>query len=444
MDTEEDNSSILSLDYKISNLNGFVKEVNAKAYYSYVDHIMSNSRRPSFTMTGALSEIDATTAGGRVELKMKPTEKWMLYGGLDALLIARDGARTRTVKRNMMGDLLPEPMVFQDKIWQDSYVNDYGIFVENKYAVSDKTMLMAGVRYDVVVSDIKDPEADFQQLYANLEQREEYNVSATVSMKHRLNNNATLEVAYGRGMRSANMIERYINHFQVGQDPFEYVGNPNLDAEVNNQFEIGFKGRKRFEKGINALRYAISGYYARYENYIVAVVDPTLDRKFMPNAQPQEVKRFINLDKAYKTGFEAEARMDFANYFNFSSALSYVYTRNQDLNEALPLTPPLTTRFGLGFEKEKFWASLDYTLTSRQDEIAASFREQETPSYEVLDLRFGFKPVKDVNIGLAVLNVFNETYNNHLNFSFVNQADFARVPINDAGRNFSIFVQYTF
>ncbi|PQJ18266.1 TonB-dependent receptor domain-containing protein [Nonlabens tegetincola] len=444
MDTEEDNSSILSLDYKISNLKGFVKEVNVKAYYSYVDHIMSNSRRPSFTMTGALSEIDATTGGGRVELKMKPTDKWTLYGGLDALLIARDGARTRTVKRNMMGDLLPEPRMFQDKIWQDSYVNDYGIFAENKYAVSDKTMLTAGVRYDVVVSDIKDPEADFQQLYANLEQREEYNVSATVSMKHRLNNNATLEVAYGRGVRSANMIERSINHFQVGQDPFEYVGNPNLDAEVNNQFEIGFKGRKRFEKGISALRYAISGYYARYENYIVAVVDPTLDRKFMPDAQPQEVKRFINLDKAYKIGFEAEATIDFANYFNFSSALSYVYTRNQDLNEALPLTPPLTTRFGLGFEKEKFWANINYTITSKQDQIAISFSEQETPGYEVLDLRFGFKPVKDVNIGLAVLNVFNETYNNHLNFSFVNQADFTRIPINDPGRNFSVFVQYAF
>lgn len=444
MDTEEDNSSILSLDYKISDLNGIIKEVNTKVYYSYVDHIMSNKRRPSFMATEALSTIDASTAGGKIEFKMKPTEKWILYGGLDAMLIARDGGRTRVVKRNMMGDVLPEPMVFQDKIWQDSYVNDFGIFAENKYAITDKTMLTAGVRYDLVVSDIQDPEADFQELYDNLGQREEHNVSATVSIKHKLSDNTTLELAYGRGVRSANMIERYINHFSVGQDPFEYVGNPNLDAEVNNQFEIGIKGRKRFEKGIDALRYSISGYYALYENYIVAVVDPTLDRKFMPNAQPQEVKRFINLDKAYKTGFEAEAVVDFANHFNFSTVFSYVYARNEDLDESLPLTPPLTTRLGLGFEKEKFWASLDYTITSMQDEIALSFREQETAGYETLDLRFGFKPVKKLNIGLAVLNVFDETYNNHLNFSFVNQADFTRVPINDPGRNFSAFVQYAF
>lgn len=180
MDTDLDDSSILSLDYKISRVSDFIEEINAKAYYSYVDHVMSNFRRPSFRMTEALSTIDATTAGGKVEFKMKPTQHWILYGGLDALLIARDGGRTRMVKRNMMGDVLPEPRVFQDKIWQDSYVNDFGLFAENKYALSDKTMLTAGMRYDMIVSDIQDPEADFEDLYPDLGQREEHNISGTV------------------------------------------------------------------------------------------------------------------------------------------------------------------------------------------------------------------------------------------------------------------------
>jgi iron complex outermembrane receptor protein len=444
MDTDVDDSSILSVDYKLSDLDGFVNEINAKAYYSYVDHIMSNTRRPAFNTTNAVATIDATTAGGKIEFKMKPTEEWILYGGLDALLIARDGIRTREVKRNMMGALLPEPLIFQDKIWQDSYVNDFGVFAENKYALNSKIMFTAGVRYDLVVSDINDPEADFQQLYTNLDQREEHNVSATLSMKHQLPGNNSLEIAYGRGVRSANMIERYINHFSVGLDPFEYVGNPNLDAEVNNQFEIGFKGRKYFDKGIDALRYGVSVYYSRYENYIVPVIDPTLDRKFMPNADPQEVKRFINLDNAYKAGFEADVAVEFLEHFDFTTALAYVYARNQDLDESLPLTPPLVTRLSLNYDKDKFWASLDYTITSAQDQISSSFREQETPGYATLDLRLGVKPVKNLNVGLAVLNVFDKTYNNHLNFSFVNQADFGLVPINDPGRNFSIFAQYDF
>ncbi|TYB76672.1 TonB-dependent receptor [Bizionia saleffrena] len=444
MDTDEDNSSILSLDYKLSDLTGFIKEVNAKAYYSYVDHIMSNTNRPSYKMTDAVSQIEATTKGGKIELQMKPTEKWTLYSGVDALLISRDGGRTRLIKRNGMGMELPEPIMYNDKVWQDASVNDFGVFAENKYAITDKTMLTAGVRYDLVVSDIQDPEIDFQELYSNLEQREERNISATVSVKHNISDYVNLEIAYGRGVRSANMIERYINHFTVGQDSYEYVGNPYLDAEVNNQFEIGIKGIKTFTEGIDALSYGFSGYYSLYENYIVPVIDPALERKFMPNAQPQEVKRFINLDNAYKMGFEANLGLNFASYFNLNSSISYVYTKNKDLNESLPLTPPFITRFDLDFEKDNYWANLKYTITSAQDEIATSFNEQETSGYETLDFRIGFKPLQDFTIGLAILNVFDETYNNHLNFSFANQEDFSRVPINDPGRNFSAFVQYAF
>ena len=317
MDTDEDNSSILSLDYKLSDLKGFIKEVNAKAYYSYVDHIMTNTRRPSFMMTEAISSINATTRGGKLELKMKPTTNWTIYSGVDAALIARDGARTRMVKRNMMGDLLPEPMIFNDKVWQDAYVNDFGVFTEHKYKLNEKNLLTAGFRYDLVVSEAQDLEADFKTLYPNLEQRTEHNLSGTVSLKHKLSKNNTLEFAYGRGVRSANMIERYINHFTVGQDRYEYVGNPNLKAEVNNQFEIGIHGKKHLNTSLNAITYGLSTYYSIYENYIVALVDPNLNRKFMPHAQPQEVKRFTNLDKAFKTGFEANMGIDFLNYYNF-------------------------------------------------------------------------------------------------------------------------------
>ena len=43
MDTEYDNSSILSLDYKWSNIGDVLKSITAKMYYSYVDHLMTNN-----------------------------------------------------------------------------------------------------------------------------------------------------------------------------------------------------------------------------------------------------------------------------------------------------------------------------------------------------------------------------------------------------------------
>lgn len=439
MDTEYDDSSILSLDYKISDLGETVKSFSAKAYYSYVDHLMTNFDRPSFARMAAESSVESTTIGGKLELNWQPAKNLTIFSGLDAMTIARDGGRTRTIKLNMMGMSLAMPMVFNDKVWQDSYINDYGVFTEAKWAINPTTVLTAGMRYDLVKSDIQDPEDDFAARY-DLEEKTDNNVSGTVSIKRLVTDNFTLEAAYGRGVRSANMIERYINHFTVGQDPYEYLGNPNLNPEVNNQFEVGFKGKN----SKNNFNYAASFYYSKFENYIVAVVDPTITRKYMPTAMPQEVKVFRNLDNAYKTGFEAMAQVNFLNDFYFKTELAYVYAKNNDLSESLPLTPPLNSTFSLGVNREKYWAKVQYNVTSKQENIAESFGETTTAGYETLDVKLGVKPLKNLTLGIAALNIFDEAYNNHLNFSFTNQADFGRTPITEPGRNFSAFVQYQF
>ncbi|WP_282032355.1 TonB-dependent receptor domain-containing protein [Winogradskyella eximia] len=442
MDTEYDNSSIISLDYSLDNIGKTVKSLTAKAYYSYVDHLMTNTNRPSFRMMEAASGVDAITAGGKIELNWKPFEKLNIFSGLDAMYIARDGKRTRLVKV-MNGNPLPTPVEFNDKVWQDSYITDIGVFTEAKYSLGANTIFTAGLRYDNVTSDIQDPEADFEAMY-DLEKRTEHNISGTVSVKKRVSDKFTLEAAYGRGVRSANMIERFINHFTVGQDPYEYIGNPDLKAEVNNQFEIGFKGNEPLKNGFNSFKYETSFYYSFFENYIVGIVDETLTRKFNPMAEPRNPKVFRNLDEAYKTGFEAMAQIDFLDHYYFKSEFSYVYAKNKDLGESLPLTPPFTTRFVVGIEKDKFWGNIQYNLVSKQDNISRSFGETETDGYQTLDIRLGVKPIKNVTLGVAVINALDKAYNNHLNFSFTNQADFGSTPITEPGRNFSAFLQYKF
>ena len=443
MDTDYDNSSILSLDYKLDDIGEVVQSLTAKAYYSFVDHLMTNFNRPSFMKMEASSAVEATTIGGKLELKWLPLDNIVVYSGLDALTIGKDGLRTRVVKRDMMGNLLEVPKTFFDKVWQNSYVNDYGVFSELKWSPGTSTIFTMGGRYDHVISDIQDPEEDFEEMY-DLEKRTEQNFSGTVSVKKLVSDNFTLEAAYGRGVRSASIMERFINHFTIGQDPYEYIGNPNLKAEVNNQFEIGFKGNEDLAGGFNKLSYSASFYYSYYENYIVGIVDESLIRKFNPMTEPRHPKVFQNLDRAYKTGFELMAQIDFLTNFYFKMELANVYAKNQDLNESLPLTPPVTTKVSLGFEKEKVWANLQYNVISKQDNIAASFGETKTPGYETLDMRLGVKPLKGLTVGMAGLNLFNATYYSHLNFSFTNQEDFGRVPITEPGRNLTAFLQYEF
>ena len=442
MDTEYDNSSILSLDYKWMDIGAILKAITAKAYYSYVDHLMTNDLRPSFMMSGASSAVDATTLGGKLELNWKPLDKLTVFSGIDLMHIARDGGRDRTVKV-MNGITLPTPRLFTDKVWQDSYIDDIGLFTEAKWSINNATILTAGMRADIIVSNIKDPEADFAALY-DLKKRTEETISGTISVKKMVSDNFIIEAAYGRGVRSANMIERFINHFSVGQDSYEYIGNPNLKAEVNNQFEIGFKGYENLNTLFNKFSYETSFYYSFFENYIVAIEDTSLRRKFMPTVQPVHPKVFRNLDEAYKTGFEIMGKLDFLNDYYLKAQAAYVYAKNKDLNESLPLIPPLNlTLFG-GFEKEKFWANAQYKMSSKQSNISESFGEIETAGYEILDLRFGVNPFKNVALGVAVLNVFDQTYHDHLNFSFNNQADFGTVPITEQGRNITVFFQKKF
>jgi len=442
MDTEYDNSRILSLDYKISNPGGFFKSLSVKAYYSYVDHLMTNFNRPSFMMTEAESSVEATTIGGKLEAYWKPNNKLQIFSGFDALHIVRDGGRNRFIKI-MNGNPLPMPITINDKIWQDSYITDLGIFTEVKWFANHSTIFTLGLRYDNVTSDIQDPEEDFAAMY-NLEKRTEHNLSGTLSVKKLVSDSFTLEAAYGRGVRSANMVERYINHFTVGKDSYEYIGNPNLDAEVNNQFEIGFKGHEKLSNGFNQFSYATSFYYAFFENYIVAIIDESLNRKYMPMLEPRNPKVFRNLNEAYKTGFELMGKLYFLDDFYLKTELAYVYTKNKDLSESLPLNAPFKTEITLGLEKDKYWFNTQYNVTSRQDHIAVSFGETETNGYQTLDFKLGVKPIKNVTIGLAAINVFDETYNNHLNFSFKNQAGLDAVPITEPGRNFTAFLQYKF
>ncbi|MGB8375437.1 MAG: carboxypeptidase-like regulatory domain-containing protein, partial [Salegentibacter sp.] len=65
MDTEEDNSSIAGIDYKLRVDKGSFAGIDSKIYYSYVRHLMDNYNRPSAMMTRAFSDVEAATYGGK-------------------------------------------------------------------------------------------------------------------------------------------------------------------------------------------------------------------------------------------------------------------------------------------------------------------------------------------------------------------------------------------
>ena len=124
--------------------------------------------------------------------------------------------------------------------------------------------------------------------------------------------------------------------------------------------------------------------------------------------------------------------------------MAYVKTENKDLDESLPLNPPLTSKISVGVDKEKYWAKAQYNIVSKQENIAPSFGETVTKGCQTFDVKLGVKPFKKLILGLACLKMFDENYTNHLNFSYKNQADLPMTRINEPGRNFTAFLQYKF
>jgi len=436
MDSPFDDSYLVGLDYKLKSTSEKIDNFNAKIYYSYVDHLMTNGNRPNFMMLDAQSPVEVTTYGGKAELVFTPSATSKIFTGIDANVVQRDGTRTRIVKI-MNGNVLPEPKVFLDKIWQDSELNDYGLFAEGKFKLSEDYTLTTGLRADFIKASINDPAEDFKALYGGeIDNQNETNISANASVKYQ-NNGFQAQLAFGRGVRSANMIERFINHFTVGVDPYEYVGNPYLDPEINNQIELSF--RKKFE----SIELGTSVFYSFLQDYIVPVVNSDIPRKFMPTTPPTVAKQFVNIEDAFQTGFEFNFNYNATDKLSFTSDFSYTYAENKDLDEPLAQIPPFMATLGAKFESNNYWLSITNRLVAKQSKVATSFMENETPGFGTLDFRAGFEPFKNISVGAAILNIFDKTYYEHLNFAYKNSNTLSG-KIYEPGRNFTLYVKYKF
>jgi iron complex outermembrane receptor protein len=436
MDSPYDNSLLGGIDYKIEQIAHKIESFSIKLFYSYVDHLMTNEGRPSYMMTESSSPVESWTSGGKAELVIKASEKARIYTGVDANFIDRKGDRTRVVKI-MNGMVLPQPRTFVDKIWQDASLNDIGVFGEGKFKVADNLTLTTGVRSDFVSTGIDDPAPDFEALYGGeIEDQNEVNISANASLKYQKNGFQT-QFAMGRGVRTASMIERYINHFTINSDPYEYVGNPYLNPEVNNQFELSFL------KNFNKFEISAAVFYSFLQDYITAKVNTDIPRKYMPTTPPIYAKQFINVDKARQTGFEFSFNFNIIESLKFTSDLSYTWAENLEFDEPLAQIPPFTTILGLEFNKRNYFLALKSRIVAEQNRISTSFMEEASPSFSTFDFRVGYEPIIGLSIGAAVLNMFDEAYYEHLNFSY-NNSNSLSGEIYEPGRNFTVYIKYRF
>lgn len=433
MDTDIDDTYIFSADYTVKNIGPKFYGLALKGYGTRVNHVMSNLRRPNAPQSEMVSTVVADNYGARAEATLMPNAQSLLYVGADYRYLWRDGSREALIKM-INGMPLANPIRRTDAIWQNASIHDAGVFAEGRWFLGDRWTLMAGFRTDFVSIAIHDPAPDFEAKYENLDVDNEWNISANATLNYQMSKGWSTQLAIGRGMRTATMIERFINHFSIGVDPYEYVGNPHLRPEANHQAEWSLNHQQE--------HFAVSAsvFGSLLSNYITAAVDSTLPRKYM--GAPAFARRFVNIDKAMQAGMELSAQVELVKYLQLNGSLAYTYAQNLDWNEPLAEIPPLTVLVGLRYQRARWWADVRGRFADQQDRVSVIFDESETPGFSVFDLRAGVEPLKGLNMGFAVLNVFDRQYREHLNRAYRNQP--AGGIVWEPGRNATFFVKYKF
>lgn len=209
----------------------------------------------------------------------------------------------------------------------------------------------------------------------------------------------TAGVSLSSGTRLPDHMERYGYYIYQPLDGFFYIGNPELTPERSTQAEFF----TRMGGDQSRLSGSLSLWVNRMDNYIAGLRTDDL------------FKQMQNMGQATLTGFEGDLFAQISNRWSTSGSLSYVFGTHQELDEPLPMMPPLKGQVSLQRQSEALQLEGRFRWAAPQNRIAEqNSLETTTDGYALLDL-FAQVPVsRAVSVQLGLENMLSTFYTEHL------------------------------
>jgi iron complex outermembrane receptor protein len=229
---------------------------------------------------------------------------------------------------------------------------------------------------------------------------------------------------FGRAQRSGGLTERFINYFPVGLDPYELVGNPFLLPEINHQLDVTFEWVGPKSK-IN-----IDLFASYLKDFISSYIDTDLNPRL---PMSPGVRRYINIEKAYKTGLEFNWSQELSAQFKHQMGIAYTIAQDVEREEPLPEIAPLDIRYTLmgNHLKGKLQTEVSFRHVLEQSRVSKEYGETTSPSFSLVDATIGYSIYENTRLSAGVNNLLNRSYNEHLNRSVRGTNE----PILAPGRN---------
>ncbi len=428
MDERSDDTHVIYAQYMGKNLTKRIKGVKIRAFRSHVLHIMDNGEKSFSDTTFTLSEVDATVYGVGGGMMIKAGKMAMLSLKLSFGTGYKVGERTKTMLGQYpINGIIP---VKKERL-MDSRMSNLGFSAEySKKWKQYKFVAAARIDYNMATSqpmfgeDLNGDTAYFNEdTDTNL-----LNFSANIGINRKLGKKWLLGFAMGRGVRSPSMLERYVILMPIGFDNFDYIGNPSLSPEINNQVDLSVQYKAKFGT------FRLNGFYSYIQNYISAKVVPP--SQMLPNSEDVlGVKKFYNVDYALFRGFEFTYATPEHKSFLAQFMAAYTYATNptaagyiSDANgtpigdvivedDAIPEIPPFEASVMLNYRflDNKAKAGVMVRWVADQNYVSEAWNEKPTPGFTLVNLNATYVLNKHLTTTAGVNNLFDLAYYEHLN-----------------------------
>lgn len=349
-----------------------------------------------------------------------------LFAGADFRKEGAEGIREREF---LMGPNAGQ--ILLDNAWQDGHIAKGSLFAEYHFKPK-ATQFVFSARMEVNNANVNDPTEEFIQANGETEVTQ-FNPSFSLGANRKIGKEMTLGLWLARAQRSGGLTERFINFFPVGQDPYELLGNPDLNSAVNNQLDISLQWRNKN----TSLNLDLYGSYM--QDFISSIIDPELSPRL---PMSPGVRRYVNIEDAFKTGFEFNWKQQLFVGLQHQLGVAYTYAQDLERDEPLPEIAPLDFRYVLigNYFDDKLQPELVFRHVLEQSRISTEFGETQTPSFSLLDLKLTYQITSAARVSAGVNNLFDENYYEHLNRSVRG----SNTPIFAPGRNAFASINFVF
>ncbi len=423
----------------VEEINRTWRKLEARIYYSNVDHVMDNfSLRESAGMMAMVYNPERKTSGAKLVTTIIPTASAELEIGVDAS--SNDHSDRRTMNQMAMP-------YQQMPLLDTASFRQTGIFAEWNQALNTQQRLIGGLRIDhwraedrrsditmhMSQAMMMDPMMPMPNPTANETRKE--NLTSGFLRYEKDWHSTTYYAGVGRSERFPDFWEL------INRESADSTSAFLVDPETTTQLDVGATYKN------DPLNASISLFYNDIDDYLLIESDV---EKMMGMMGTYTTSITRNVD-ARTWGMETDISYTINANWRAHASLASTRGTNKTDNTHLAQLPPLELRLGLSYNRDNwsagaFWRAVDEQ--NRVDPGKGNIAGQDigpSDGFSVLSLNLGWRPYTHLLITGGIDNILNETYAEYISRAGTMVAGFEQTTrVNEPGRTAWIKAQVSF